>query len=269
MVTTTSRARLVETGEEAFALFNSVAVEHSLRLEASISPQETFESMALRHAAVAQELEIAYAPMVIKIAQDLSSLCGKGWERHSSTVEIFGVLAHTTALFGQHPRSEDVGTLILGEDAEPLALGANRVPEGIPLFGAFFADGMRRKHIVCAERIAVGRYLGVTADPPPLADPQYGTLVKESIAKMTDAMHEAASAGPQLENRFVLTTSMPCKTCAGVLTAHKPKAVIAPNGINAHFKCAEESLTVRQEFDASKIPLIPLPSTLTAKGLCA
>lgn len=266
MVYKAHAARLAEIGEDAFSLFQKVTAEHSQRLAAPFAQTEKFEDMALRHAMAAEQLEAIYTPEILSVAKGLSALCDKGWERHSPTLEFFGVLAHTAALLGQHPRSEDVGTLILRKDAEPVAIGSNRVPENIPLFGAFYADGMRKAHIVCAERIAVARHLGIFANPPPMELPDYPALVKASIARVTRDLHEASGKGPQLEEHYVLTTSMPCKTCAAVLMAHKPMGVIAPNGINRRFKCAEESLTVRQEFDASGIPFIPLPMPL--KGLC-
>jgi hypothetical protein len=101
-----------------------------------------------------------YRPQIKEIADRISRLGGRGWEKNENIVKLWNTLRIAIQELSEHPDdSKKVSAIIVSRNNRMIAWGVNQIPDGLPRYGHYYVKGLRKDFIVCAERMATA--LGV------------------------------------------------------------------------------------------------------------
>ncbi|MBI1272876.1 MAG: hypothetical protein GC131_02175 [Alphaproteobacteria bacterium] len=174
------------------------------------------------------------------IGRRITALAARGWVQDNNIIYLWIRLADTWAHFGGHPRT-GIGALFVNAKNELVSYGVNDFPENIDLAEDMATQGKRRDFLICAERDAIARKLGIAFTPPSEED---NTI--EGNRKQVQQMHQdilrEAKESTVFKDTVMITTAHSCHLCAETAIASGARGVIAKDVDTGHIS-RQESLS--------------------------
>ena len=219
-----------------------------------------FKARAARYAADTNLIEARHSASIRAAAAEITQCCRDGWEKDPDVLNLWHQLVLTLTNLSEHPDpSKRVATLIIDKKGNLRAFAANKTPDGLDRHGGHYVKGIRKDFIVCSERIALARLLGVKLAKPPKW--HRGRAARTwQVAKLTiDIMSAAVAHSDLLQDSYVLTTTSPCEICAHTLTPFHPRGILTNHSNGNHFTRWDSILRGTEHLIANGINISYLP----------
>jgi deoxycytidylate deaminase len=165
---------------------------------------------------------------LLEIGRSITALINHaGWTQDNEVINLWMRLADCWSHFGGHPTT-GVGAIFINSKNELVSYGIYDFAEGLELTNEIVTKGRRRDFLICAERNAMAKKLGITIK---FSDQAIETIdqKKERVKDMHARILATAQNQDTFADTVLLTTAPSCDLCAEAVVASKARGVIAKN----------------------------------------
>ena len=216
-----------------------------------------YKASIVQFAHAINSLEAQYSHRFYEIATNIGKLTQDGWQENRDVVRLWQQMAQVVTNFSEHP-TKKVAALIISNNNRLLSFSSNRIPNGINKKAKYYVEGIRKRFILCAERMALAKFYNLSVVRLRGADPE------DRIRLLSDTVLKVGSHSQELRNSFVLTTVVPCRHCRPAIFASRPQGVLADIHTGKHFTRDQPFTVVEEEFKAHNVSIYPLHQLLAA-----